>query len=374
MQDTAPITVNDIYNKYEDKGFVLDLSKLQDGDIIIEHGYSKFSPIIQVATDCYYTHAMIYLETTIIEATGDGGVFSRIPNRFYVPLIEDLKVLRLIEPAHPHIIEKIKMRARDLVGSSYSVKEAALAGLTQKAKALLLKKINKYQFCSRLVAQCYEFGGIPLVKNTNYCSPKDIFKSELLYEVIDAIKEATPEELHHARSGVLHPKHLRCCVEWVKEAKKILKKWNYEVQTINEIIGAVINSKNKKIDNAICDAIHKSGYLTNYLDDKNANPFRYDVALFSKKTQNHPEIIDAEIYKEISITKLHMRNYYEAVKQYKNNEANILKLHIELQKNLLLIIKERLSVIVECCHKNHIKPNNIELAHHMINDIENTLS
>lgn len=134
MNDSPTVTTSDIYEKYSNKGYILDLSKLEDGDVVLEHGYSKVSPIIELATNCYYTHAMIYLEDTLIEATGDGGVFSRVPNRFYVPYRNDLKVLRLKERAVPFIMDRIKLRARDLVGSSYSVKEAALAGLNPNQK------------------------------------------------------------------------------------------------------------------------------------------------------------------------------------------------------------------------------------------------
>ncbi|HCJ6665269.1 TPA: hypothetical protein NU803_004682 [Citrobacter freundii] len=377
MNDSPTVTTSDIYEKYSNKGYILDLSKLEDGDVILEHGYSKVSPIIELATNCYYTHAMIYLEDTLIEATGDGGVFSRVPNRFYVPYRNDLKVLRLKERAVPFIMDRIKLRARDLVGSSYSVKEAALAGLNPNKKKALLKKINKYQFCSRLVAQCYQYGGISLLENVNYCSPKDIFESDLLFEVTDAVKEATAVEIHHAKSGEAHPNHLKCCVKWVREAKKILKKWDYEVQTINEIIGATINLANKKVDNEICKSIINSGYTTNYLDDKTVNPYRYDLILFSDKmkttTGNINDKIDSEIWKEISITNLHCKNFNTSLKMHNDTPAGILWLHVELHKNILLIVKERLSIILDYCHKNNITSTNTPAANDMISLINHTI-
>ncbi|MCV5831112.1 hypothetical protein OFN28_31070, partial [Escherichia coli] len=68
---------------------------------------------------------MIYLEGTIIEATSDGGVFSRVPNRIAVPLEKDLVVLRLKNSLDPYIMNLITSRARELIGSSYSITEAA---------------------------------------------------------------------------------------------------------------------------------------------------------------------------------------------------------------------------------------------------------
>lgn len=378
MQDTSILNAQDIYKEYENKGYILDLSKLEDGDIILEHGYSKVSPIIELATNCYYTHAMIYLEDTIIEATGDGGVFSRVPNRFYVPHRIDLKVLRLKETISPLVMNKIKLRARDLVGSAYSVKEAALAGLNPTQKKALLKRINKYQFCSRLVAQCYDYGGVTLLSNINYCSPKDISESEKLFEVVDAVKEANSYELLHAKSGEAHPKHLVCCVTWVREAKKILSKWDYDVQTINEIIGATINLNNKKVDAQICKAIVDSGYTTNYTDDKKANPYRYDLALFSNKLKANQddasEHVDGEIYKEISITNLHYKNFNTSIEMYKKTPLNIIKLHIELHKNILSIVRERLLIVLDYCQINNIRPQNLPAANSMVSLINQTIA
>lgn len=366
MRDAANLNTDDIY--------VLDMSKLKDGDIILEHGYSKYSPIIETVTNCYYTHAMIYLEDTIIEATGDGGVFSRVPNRFSVPHRKDLKVLRLKSPIPSYCMDQIIFRARDLVGSSYDFKQAALAGLKPAKIKQILKQANRYQFCSRLVAQCYDRGGVKLVGNIDYCTPRDIFESEsLLEEIIDAVKVASPAELHHAKSGEVHPKHLKCCVAWVREAKKILKKSGYEVQTINEIISATINSKNNKIDKLICDEIAKSGYLDNYLDDKEANPWRYNVQDFSEELEEIDrdicDKIEAEIKKEKTIVNLHCKNLLTTKAMYSKHPIKILKLHLELHQNILLIVQERLMVILKYCSENNLHPNNLRDAKHLRDEI-----
>ena len=80
--------------------YILDWGKLEVGDIILEHGYALHSSIICKATGSHYSHAMIYVGNTIIEATQKGRVFSKIPNRFTVKNINDLKVLRL-KPLYP---------------------------------------------------------------------------------------------------------------------------------------------------------------------------------------------------------------------------------------------------------------------------------
>lgn len=378
MQETISLNTDKIYDKYENKGYILDMSKLKDGDIILEHGYSKISPIIEGVTNCYYTHAMIYLEETIIEATGDGGVFSRVPNRFYVPYREDLMVLRLTSAIPSYCMDQITLRARDLVGSCYDITQAALAGLNPAQKKKLLKKANKYQFCSRLVAQCYDRGGVKLVDSIDYCSPRDIFDAkDYLEEIKDAVKEASPAEIFHAKSGEVHPHHLKCCVTWVRESKKILKKSGYDVQTINEIVSAVIHSKNKKIDDLICTKIIESGYLTNFLDDKTVNPYRYSSELFSEKIEQADgdvnDKLDAEIWKEKSIVNLHCKNFITTKNMYNEHPVKILKLHLELHKNILSIIKERLIIILSYCRENNMQPNNLHYAAHLYTKIEETI-
>jgi hypothetical protein len=264
-------------------------------------------------------------------------------------------------------MDQITLRARDLVGSAYDFKQAALAGLKPANKKKTLKQGNRPQFCSRLVAQCYDRGGVKLVDNIDYCTPRDIFESDsLLEEIIDAVKVASPAELYHAKSGEVHPKHLKCCVAWVREAKKILKKSGFDVQTINEIIAATINSKNNKIDKLICNEITKSGYLDNYLDDKAANPWRYSHQDFSEHLNeiDHDihDKIEAEIRKEKTIVNLHCKNLSTTKDMYSKHPIKILKLHLELHQNILSIVQERLMVILKYCNENNLHPNNLRDA------------
>lgn len=75
--------------------FMLNYELLQPGDIILERGYAWYSEKIAKHTNSRYSHAMIYVGGTIIEATRGGGVYSRVPNRSTVRDISDFKVLRL---------------------------------------------------------------------------------------------------------------------------------------------------------------------------------------------------------------------------------------------------------------------------------------
>lgn len=63
---------------YTGPHFILEHTLLQPGDIILERGYERHSEIICKQTKSHYSHAMICVGGTIIEATLDGGVFSRV--------------------------------------------------------------------------------------------------------------------------------------------------------------------------------------------------------------------------------------------------------------------------------------------------------
>ncbi|KAA5996868.1 YiiX/YebB-like N1pC/P60 family cysteine hydrolase [Pantoea sp. M_5] len=354
--------VTDIRKKY-----VLNLAALKPGDIILEHGYKAHSLAIMRITGSHYSHAMLYEGSTIIEATSGGGVFSKIPNRFAVVEKNDLKVLRLSDEVEPSQIENITIFSRTLVGSKYDKSEAIKAGKKKKPS----KAIVTGQFCSRLVAQCYYHAGIALVENINYCSPADIEKSTLLVEVVDAVKEASEEELAHALAANYHQEHLKNTANWVKAAKKILRKSGIEAETINDIYHATLRLRKPKVDKLILKEIVASGHYEFYLKDKISNPHRYDVNAFSKKVNGNIEIIEGEIHKEISIVKTHSTNLETFKKYHESYPSKLMLAEVNLYSNLLNITKERLEVIVESCHLEGLNPTLLPQALSMINYIEN---
>ncbi|WP_413514407.1 hypothetical protein [Serratia proteamaculans] len=348
------------------KKYILNLDVLKAGDIILEHGYKTHSLVIMKVTNSHYSHAMLYEGSTIIEATSSGGVFSRVPNRFAVVNKNDLKVLRLKNEIEPSEIENITTISRTLIGSSYSKLEALKAGGKKKPNT----KVVTGQFCSRLVAQCFDLGGIKLVDNINYCSPADFENSPYLVEIDGAVKEASEKELAHALAPTPHRKHQESTVQWVKEAKKILKKSNIEAETINDIYSATLRLKNPKVDKLILKVIQASGHYTFYLEDKKENPFRYDEQAFSEKAGVNLDIINSEIHKEISIVKVQSTNLKNSRENKKIHPSCLMDAEINLYLNILGITKERLNVIVSHCESRGLIPELLTTAQSMINYIE----
>lgn len=175
FNEDKDMLINKKSEDYSGPHFVLNHDLLQPGDIILERGYAWYSAEIAKHTNSRYSHAMIYVGGTIIEATMDGGVYSRIPNRSTVRDIRDFKVLRL--KVHPgnETLQTICDHARYLSGSQYSVTEALKVKGTDFLREFASD--SRKQFCSRLVAQCYQKAGINLTENINFCSPGDIERS-----------------------------------------------------------------------------------------------------------------------------------------------------------------------------------------------------
>lgn len=349
------------------KKYILNLDALQPGDIVLEHGYKPHSVAIMKMTRSHYSHAMLYEGSTIIEATLGGGVFSRVPNRFAVVNENDLKVLRFSGEMDPERMETINLTSRTLIGSSYSISEAFKAGGKKKPKD---KKITG-QFCSRLVAQCYSAGDIKIVDNINYCSPADIERSPYFSMVENAVKEASEEELAHALAPTPHKKHQESTVQWVKAAKKILKKSGIEAETINDIYSAAASLKNPKVDKLILKEIKGTGHYEFYQDDKSSNPYRYNSQAFSDAVGSNLKYIDEEIHKEISIVKVHTMNLNNAKVNLERYPSCLMAAEVDLYNNILGITLERLNIIISHCKSNKLEPALLNQALSMANSISN---
>ncbi|MNG71407.1 hypothetical protein D3C73_161430 [compost metagenome] len=356
----------DINQNYE--GFILNREAVEIGDIILERGYSPHSSLIAKKTNSHYSHAMIKVDGTIIEATRQGGVYSRVPNRFYVKNINDLKVLRLKEPLSKERERKLISFSRSLTGSVYSIREAILAGFDKKPDYIL----TRGQFCSRLVAQAYHNAGISIVENYNFCSPGDIERSDCFYEVKDAVRRGTISEIKHAMTNGSHVRHQKSAVKWTRASKSILLKSGVtniilegeitSIETTNDILTAIYQNKdNYEIDEKIARAMHDSGYMDGPYDDEIENPFRYDLKKFIETFNEIPSEsrIDAlmeEFKKEFSCMNLRLENLDASYQTYFPNKSiktfkNILIINYLMLKKML----ERLSVLLDYCDNKNIK-------------------
>lgn len=345
---------------YDGPYFILLHDNLRPGDIILERGYEMHSDIICKKTGSNYSHAMIYVGGTIIEATMDGGVFSRIPNRSAVRAISDFKVLRLAKDPGNEIITNLCNQARYLVGSQYSVAEAVLVKGPEFTRQF--RENSRKQFCSRLVAQCYKKAGINLVSDANFCSPADLEQSGLLVTVSEMVRPASEQEAAFALEVSPHASHAKNTVHFVKAALGILKNHGIKtvgasdgeviVTTLNDITQALFENRTSPgLDGEMTEAMQASGYLNHIEMDRQQNPFRYDFDLFSariSKNADDNEIskrLRGEINKEAQVLAPRLQSYING----RNNlvwDLEYFKAEYSIYAGLLKALYDR-TVIIE---------------------------
>lgn len=340
---------------------MLNRRLLQPGDIILERGYEWYSEKIAKHTNSRYSHAMIYVGGTIMEATLKGGVFSRIPNRSVVRDINDFKVLRLKDRTNAQAIQSICETARSLTGSQYSLAEALLVKGSDAVRAF--KSDSRKQFCSRLVVQCYLAANINLVNNPKFCAPGDIEKSELLEEVPNSVKEASEQEIAHALDSPRHDQHSADTAAYVKAALDILKSNGVKtigssdgeivITTLNDISTAVYeNSDVPGLDLQIAETMVSSGYLNHIENDRENNAFRYDQQLFryvvEQEANGNPhtltEILIDELNKELKVIDVRIKSYI-AGRHNLQTGMRFAKEEFRIPHGLLIAMLERLLVI-----------------------------
>ena len=342
--------------------YILIFEKLEDGDIILERGYEIHSSVICKATGSNYSHAMIYAGNTIIEATQKGRVFSKIPNRFAVRDINDLKVLRLKQNLPPATMKKIVEYARQCIGTEYSLKEAVYS-----AKPNKMMKSTESQFCSRLVARSYSSAGVELVDNINFCTPADIERSEFLCEIPNMVRLGTDQEIAHAHANSLHDEHRESTANFCKNAMKILSLYKVKtvtvnkkqknIATLNDIFQAVFErrKKIKQLDLKISELMSSTGYMDGPFHDKKQNPYRYDAELFAQKLNELDQtsgiyFLQSEVEKDLSHIEHRINNFLAS----KNNKKSKLKVYLndyEINENMLKTMLQRTEVILSYCLK-----------------------
>lgn len=335
----------------------------------MERGVGVHSDMIVNKTKGRFSHAMIYVGGTVMEATVQGGVYSRVPNRIYVNNPDHLQVLRLKKSLREDEVIKICHYARGLSGSAYSIREALIVGLKNKPEYTL----TRGQFCSRLVAQSYACAGVNLCQNIDYCSPADIERSQLFSIVPGMIHKGAVEEIDFATKGSTHATHHKNAVKWVRASKKILLSYDVSVikdpngggdlkiSTIGDIFMAVLqNKENKKLDHEIASAMISFGYDLAPFDDEKRNPYRYSFSLFSEvygriSSQEIRACINNEFERDSGELGIRVDNF---VASYGNFIADLsmetFKIEFEINLNMIKKLKNRLDILIEFSNLKNI--------------------
>lgn len=309
--------------------YILDISKMRPGDIILTAQSAARSKFIRKVTGSDHSHAMLYVRRGSYIHSDGNGVHSGNTQRLIFEDEHQAKVLRM-ESCPADAIEKVCEYARNKVGTQYSVpqaiKSAALRGTIAEGD-------QNRQFCSRLVAQAYEYGGMPLVKNADYCYPEDLARCPEASEVPNCVRLASAEEMEFAASD--NPLELQAEItnNILKEARRIFEK---DIQTLGQITTELLQRPEK--DGQMFEVYVSSGYIEIWKIDTIKNRWRYDGAIFIDLPIPRPDLEDLAKQELISAKEQGkqfeiMLNTYQDLLQKQN--LDYIKVNISLYSKLL---------------------------------------
>ena len=315
--------------------YILDIAKIEPGDILLTAQSAATSKIIRKATASEFSHAMLYVSRgSYIHSDGD-GVHSGNIQRLIFKHADQVKVFR-IEDSSSETIEKACEFARSKVGTQYSVPQAVKSTLYRKSG--VIGTANR-QFCSRLVAQSYAYAGVILTENPDYCYPEDLAKSTRILEVQDCLRLATIEEEDFANSENPLQKQADITNFLLSEARKLFGK---DIQTLEQISAELL--QRPEHDQSVCQIYRSSGYLKIWEYDVTKNFWRYNGPIFCKVSIPNDELKQLaanELESAIEQDKLFTRMLHTYKTLLVAHDLEYLRLNIDLYTTLTTLTKSR---------------------------------
>lgn len=306
--------------------YILEVSKLKKGDIILTAEKTKTSIGIRIFTLSDFSHAILYVGEHSYIHSDLNGVHAGNTQRLLFEKESYATVLRC--NISEEKIEELCAYARTQIGKAYSIKEASKTKSPFKKK-----KIDNRQFCSRLVAQAYEYANVSLVKNANYCSPQELIDSVLTVEVVDCIRKASQEEIDFSNTPNPLEKQSSITNDIFKKARNLAKQ---DIQSDEEILKFLI--LNPQYDTQMTSIIQQSGYLSLYEEEMQINKWRYDVNAFLSLS-SEPDILLSRALSELNSINENQKRFSYMYLQYKTLYQKYpliyIKTYIDLYCNLL---------------------------------------
>lgn len=315
------------------KYYKFDISKLQKGDIILIRDNSELSKRIREKSQSNYSHAMLYVGTSSVIEAGEIVEANNIQRRL-LENIDDAIVLRLIDSLfEENVVSKAVEFARSKIATQYSLKEAQRV-ISEKTKA---KEPNR-QICTRLIAKSYEYAGLQIVENPDYCTTNEILNSTYLKNIDNVIVEANDSDVNLAAD----PENvLKDQSEITKEMYEAIRQYTKEdIQEEGQMVQYVLSHQAKA--KHILDIMRESGYFELWKLEKEYRPYHYDVSKFCEKYANNVPQAAYEICQAIAeLLKTYQRQYCTYTSLYILHRKNVLfREMVKLYKNLIEMCKE----------------------------------
>lgn len=307
------------------------------GDIVLTAGNTFNAKGIRITTGGDFSHAILYVGNGSYIHSDLNGVHSDNPQRLILDALEMAKVFRLIK-RDDQVIRKICDFSRSEIGKKYSKIEAV------KSKALRNSQLgdnSNRQFCSRLVSQAYSFSGISLVRNVNYCYPKDIEDSPLLYEIENCLRIANSRELEFARSESPLEIQRNATNQILEKARELS---GLDIQNFDQLATLLISRP--EFDDEITFIVKNSGYLTLWKIECQRNPWRYDAREFLDLPLEREKKISLAI-EELAAAEQQLNQYEYMYRAYmllwQKSSLRYFAQEIGLYQNLMALATQRVA-------------------------------
>ncbi|MFH6953351.1 YiiX/YebB-like N1pC/P60 family cysteine hydrolase [Pseudoalteromonas sp. XMcav1-K] len=314
------------YQVWSEPLYIIPISELEKGDILLTNENSATSKVVRKSTGSNFSHAILYVGSGSYIHSDSDGVHSGNLQRLLFDASENVTVIRV--KCNQETINQACVFARSKIGTKYSVRSAVNA----KLKASKKENENR-QFCSRLVAQAYEYAGIELVDNASFCTPQEILESQSTQEVLGKARKATDEEINFANSENPIEKQSYITNEILSKVRKLTKK---DIQTLEQITQYVI--ENPVHDQQISKIYRDSGYLTMWEYETTKNAWRYDGRIFINLPLSIDELIEVassekdRAQERLTLYKGNLEQYFYINEIHKLEYASI---HFDLYKKLV---------------------------------------
>lgn len=237
----------------EDIKFVFNESLMQLGDILLVNTYDSQRNRMP---GCKYDHAAIYLgDAFLIEADGYGVVM----NHIYSYAFKEAEHGCVLRPKvfNHRMSEEVVYWARGRMAMEF--------GALQARKVINFRDTEERDksnrtFCSRLVAQAYHQAGIDIVRNPDFCSPDDIFGSDVLKVVEPSLLLFTDE----MTMTVMNGQKDRNKSEWSTVLPDMFialgHLYDEDIQTMDQLFVAAV--KNTDMDDKVLEVLSKQKWMT----------------------------------------------------------------------------------------------------------------
>ena len=229
--------------------------------------------------------------------------------------------------------------ARNFVGTFYD--RRALVALRDGKK--VEPKENR-QMCARYVAQCFDYVCLDLVEDYELCTPEDIYRSDIVYQVDNPLLEATPEDVAFKDSFDV----TECQFDAIKGFLVSLKRKfpQEDIVSLEQLEDFIM--KNPSNGDIALNLLKQTEYFDLWSLERKHCQYLYNVDEFKKmwkdeKSAIHQALAIIDDSKEIIVEK------QGDIQEYQRRRIEIADIEyyrqmIELRKHIIETAKERINV------------------------------